>query len=224
MGWGNRNSQNKTKKMTMSARQLPKDATAELVRQYHQIFQKNELFTLSERAVKTVFSQYNGNTCLDNILIKVCVLNTLYGTNIRDSVTVARHIKNLDIDERVMAGDKSLVNELAQVQFSASKFNFYSFASKYCHFHNLSYPLYDSFVEDLLVHYQIKDPKYPFISLPADPQKKTAIRAYLKDYSSFCDAIESFKQKYNLCSFSTEELDHFLWGYGRELKAVSKEL
>jgi hypothetical protein len=177
----------------------------------------NERFVLGERVVKNVFDQYPGNTSLDNIMIKTCVLNTIYSTRINAIDAVARRILSLKIDNRIISTDKTLVNEIARVQVNEkSHRNFYSFASKYCHFHNSAYPIYDSFVEDMLVHYQIKS---PFLILGQEMKSKikTHIRKHLEDYNRFSEAIESFKRRYGLQTCSAEEIDHFLWGYGREL-------
>ncbi len=203
--------------MPRNTKPLPEDATLDLVRKYHEVFMNNERYAMGERIVKSVFAQYPGNTSLDSIVIKACVLNTLYSTNINAIVAVAERILSLNIDARLTATDKALVNEIGRVRVNEkSKRNFYSFASKYCHFHNTAYPIYDSFVEDMLVHYQIKN---PFMSLRpgAKPKTKTHIRSHLEDYGRFYNAVEAFKQRYGLQACSSEEIDRFLWGYGRLL-------
>ncbi len=203
--------------MPRNTKTLPEDATPKLVKEYHQKFVNNERFALSERVVKTVFAQYPGNTSFDNIMIKACVLNTMYSTRINAIDAVARRILSLKIDCRISSADKTLVNEIAQVQVNERTLrNFYSFASKYCHFHNPAYPIYDSFVEDMLVHYQIKDP-FMVLGQGMEPKTKAHICKHLDDYGQFSQAMESFKCKYDLQNCSTEEIDHFLWGYGREL-------
>jgi hypothetical protein len=204
--------------MSRNTKRLPQDATQELVEKYHQAFLGNERYAMSELTVQFVFDNCRDNSCMKNILIKACVLNSLYSTNIRAIYAVAQRVLSLNIDQRLRKGDKALVNEIAQTRLNKdTERGFYSFASKYCHFHNNdAYPIYDSFVEDVLVHYQIKS---PFMGIP--DQKKSSIkkniREHLKRYESFWAEIEGLKQKYGLQPFSTKEIDHFLWGYGRAL-------
>jgi len=71
-------------------------------------------------------------------------------------------------------------------------------------------------MEDILVHYQIKE---PFIDLPDENycHTKYYIREALKDYNLFCNAINALRRKFGIDTFSVREFDHFLWGYGREL-------
>jgi hypothetical protein len=203
--------------MPRNTKPLPEIATPQLVDEYHQKFVNNEQFVLGERVVRNVFTQYPGNTSLDNIMIKICVLNTIYSTRINAIYAVARKILSLKIDDRIISADKTLVNEIAQVNINKkSHRNFYSFASKYCHFHNTTYPIYDSFVEDMLVHYQIKE-SFMALGKGMNPKTKTHIRKHLRGYDRFSEAMESFKVKYGLQNCSTEEIDHFLWGYGRKL-------
>jgi hypothetical protein len=52
---------------------------------------------------------------------------------------LAKHIIDLDIDERLAAGDVTLVNEIARVDMdNGTVKNFYSFATKYCSHHKLN--------------------------------------------------------------------------------------
>jgi len=41
--------------------------------------------------------------------------------------------------------------------------------------------------------------------------------ADLRQYPKFKVIVISFRQYYGLTGFSFRELDHFLWGYGKEL-------
>ena len=203
--------------MPRNTKPLPEDATLDMVRKYCQKFVDKEEFALGERVVKKVFAQYPDNTSFDSIMIKSCVLNTIAHTKIYAIDKVASRIFPLKIDHRIISGDKTLVNEIAQVRINEkSHRNFYSFASKYCHFHNPVYPIYDSFVEEMLVHYQIKSP-FMVLSQGMNPKTKTHIRKHLEDYGHFSDTLEAFKNKYGLQNCSTEEIDHFLWIYGHEL-------
>jgi hypothetical protein len=198
--------------MRKNGKPLPADASPDIVEKYHQLFISDARFSTGKETIDAVFAQFPCNTDTIAILAKACVLDSLYSTNVFNIYAVALHIKSLNIDARLGVADLSLVNEIATVKLNGvDSRNFYSFASKYCHFHNPAYPIYDSFVEDVLVHYQIKSP-----FMPLEAERKADIRKHLKNYKNFVAAIDSFKEKYGLHGIPNENIDHFLWGYGKE--------
>ena len=120
-----------------------------------------------EAALTWLFKTYPKNTDLNQVLIKVTALDALYSTRIYHITETARHIIELkDFDKRVQEGDLSLVRALAvfKVKLHTNKRNpdqkadkstrekhIFSFASKYCSWHNPDvYPIYDSKVRDKL--------------------------------------------------------------------------
>ena len=100
------------------------------------------------------------NDYLDEVLIKVGSLNDLYNVNVFPNYrfSFARHIVDLDIDHRLEDKDETLVNEIAVVKFDGPKTrDLYSFATKCFSLHiEKEYPIYDSFVENMLWHCQKK--------------------------------------------------------------------
>ena len=164
-------------------------------------------YRTQEEALKLLFHKF----CLENrslelVLLKVTALNQFYSTNIYDTYSMAKHIIDLQIDERLRSGDLALVNELALITLKKKQKNFYSFASKYCSHHNpKAFPIYDSFVEKMLVRRAKVDCFAEF--------KK----AELKKYDRFVQIIKAFQQFYGLENFSLREIDVFLWLAGKEL-------
>ena len=69
---------------------------------------------------------------LDDIMIKCSALNDFYSTNIFEVTHIAKHILKKDIDARLSVGDPTLVEEIGRI---SEKKYFYSFATKYCAFH-----------------------------------------------------------------------------------------
>jgi hypothetical protein len=135
------------------------------------------------------------------------VLNKYYSTNVYHINDLAEHIKELNIDTRLMDGDISLVNEIAEVP---GKPRYYSFATKYCshHFPKL-FPIYDSNVELVLKYFREKD---DFASFKNED---------LKDYLKFVEIINAFRIRYGLTQFDYKELDIYLWQLGK--KAARKD-
>jgi hypothetical protein len=139
-------------------------------------------------------------------LIKVCSLNAFYSTNIFSPFTVAKHIVDSNIDEKLSIGDLNIVNKIANITMNGGKKkNFYSFATKYCSHHKPDvYPIYDSFVEKILIHFKKKDKFYEFNNED------------LKKYPIFKDILIRFKKFYNLEPFSIKQIDKYVWQLGKE--------
>lgn len=163
-------------------------------------------YTTQEEAINELFQDhYNSNKSLKNIIIKCSVLNDLYSTNIFKVYPVARHILELDIDDRLKNGDISLVNEIANNKISGKEKNFYSFASKYCSHHNQEeYPIYDYYVDQMLRHFRNVDAFFDFDNND------------LKNYEKFKNILLRFREFYKLEKFSLKDLDRYLWQVGKE--------
>lgn len=143
------------------------------------------------------------NTELKYILLKCASLNDFYSTNIFSLYPVAKHILELNIDERLKSYDPKLVSDIQKVSIRGVERHFYSFASKYCSHHNPDdYPIYDSYVDEVL-RYFLKEE----LSLKNDD---------LKDYDKFKSVILAFKKKFSLQNYTFKEIDRYLWQLGKE--------
>lgn len=144
------------------------------------------------------------NDNIEDILIKCSSLNDFYSTNIFDIHTVAQHILSLKIDERLVSGDLSLVDEISHVEVNGKVHTFYSFATKYCSHHNPErYAIYDSYVEKVLVSMNSRDHFMDF------KQEE------LKVYETYMNAIDAFRKRYGLTQYNIKQLDQYLWQLGK---------
>ena len=165
-----------------------------------------ENYVLQENALdKLFFTTYPENDDIDEILIKVSALNDFYSTNIFSVFPVAKHILSLSIDEAIKNADESIVNKIALVNMNGKVINFYSFATKYCshHFPN-DYPIYDTYVEKVLVTLNKRDRFSNFRKVD------------LKDFSIFKSVVIDFKSFYNLNDYSLKDIDRYIWQLGKE--------
>jgi len=158
-----------------------------------------------ERALDKLFFQLcPENKCIEDVLVKCSSLNDFYSTNIFDIHTVAQHILNSNIDQRLKDGDFSLVRDIAQVEVNGKEHNFYSFATKYCSHHQPEqFAIYDSYVEKVLV------------SLNAREHFANFKKEDLKDYDIYMNAIYGFQKKYGLTDYNIKQLDQYLWQLGK---------
>jgi hypothetical protein len=188
--------------------QLPQP-TEELVRARVRIFDGIPGYAVTDRALSKLFGIFPRNDSLDEILLKVATLNSFYGTNIFVIYPVAEHIHACNIDDRLSNFDLNVVEEIAKVTTHGKVRRNYSFASKYCSFHcPEAYPIYDSFVDQILWRYHQRDSFSRF-----------SRSELFQSYSTFRRVIEDFRTYYGLSNLSLKEVDKFLWLCGKEFNA-----
>lgn len=175
------------------------------VEYYLHAWDELENYHLQEDALdKLFFKLCPENTDMSDILLKVAALNDFYSTNIFSVYPVAKHILSLSIDERLMAGDVTLVSDIQKVVINGVEKNFYSFATKYCSHHRpLDFPIYDSYVDKVLCFFRDRDKFTEF---------KTAD---LKNYIKFKETLIDFREFYGLAQYNLKEIDKYMWQLGK---------
>ncbi|HIT37769.1 MAG TPA: hypothetical protein IAB59_04780 [Candidatus Onthousia faecipullorum] len=184
---------------------IPKPCQKE-VEKYLNKWDSLENYVLQESSLdKLFFKTYPKNDDINDILIKCSSLNDFYSTNIFSIFSVAKHILKLNIDKRLKEGDATLVNDIAKVKINGKDKNFYSFATKYCshHFPTI-YPIYDYYVEKVLLYFRDKDHFLYF--------KKSD----LKKYDLFKNILISFRNYYGLNEYNLKDIDRYLWQLGKD--------
>jgi hypothetical protein len=183
----------------------PLKPTPELVSHYIEKFDESGAGA-TDRALTELLNTFPGNHQFEHILIKVVTINALYATGIMAVGALAASIQRHNIDEQLAEGNPDLVNTIAPLEVKPGKFRRnYSFASKYCSWHKPeAYPIFDSFVENLLWQYQQIDRFSGFA------------RHHMVDYPKYRQIIEAFREGYHLVDYSFKDLDKFLWMYGKE--------
>jgi hypothetical protein len=177
--------------------------TEQLIQTYREKFDRQ--FGQPENAIRLLCVRFPDNKTLESVLLKSITINTLFTTQIRAILAVAQHILSLGIDEKLKLGLPEVVDEIATVTIKGKNRRNYSFATKYCSFHNpAKYPIYDGFVHRLLNAYERQD---GFARGTTD----------LRQYQHFKQTVCKFREFYGLVNTDAKTLDYFLWGYGREL-------
>lgn len=184
--------------------------STELIDKYMKLFNNDLRYKTADDAINKLFFAFPNNEKVEDILLKISVINDLYSTNILATYKMAEHIQKLDIDRMLSVGDLDLVNQIAtghniRRKKTKTELNLYSFATKYCNWHyQEDYAIYDSFVEKILIAYKRKFKFYDF--------KK----ADLKDYRKFKRILDEFVKSFDLQKHSLKEIDKFLWFYGKK--------
>lgn len=171
------------------------------------------------KILKTIFNKYPKNTNIEEIAIKIALVDVTNSThlsqqrkniNIEELAHIIADIKNFD--ELVKDGNIDLVNRLAK---SNGKVNLFSFATKYCKYHNTliygkdDYSVYDQRVKEALAYYYRGD------------VTKNKIETWRKtfNYEAFHNCIGDLLEKNNIKIENARSLiDHFLWYRGDDNK------
>ncbi len=187
-------------------RAVPAKPTEHLVERYLKLFQQDERYAPADDGLTQLIAAFPKNSELGHVAVKASAINALYSTGILAIYQVAVHVHRLDIDAELAQHSTAVVDKIAAVKFRNKPHNLFSFASKYCSWHDQdNYPIYDRFVDALLRAYRRKD---KFMSFK---------NADLRRYECFKNIVSGFREHYGLQRFSFKELDKFLWLYGRQL-------
>jgi hypothetical protein len=188
--------------------------TNDLVNKYIDLFKNDERYFIADKAISNLVKSYPNNKLIENILLKISVINDLYSTNIFSTFSMAKHIQKIDIDDELSEGSPDIVHRIAtghgiKTKKNNKEINFYSFATKYCNWHNSEdYAIYDKFVENLILEYR---DKYNFSSF---------CESDLRIYGKFKNIIKEFSIFFNLSNHNLKEIDKFLWIYGKRRYAI----
>lgn len=184
--------------------------STKLIDSYIEMFNNDVRYKPADDAINKLFSAFPNNKAVEDILLKISVINDLYSTNILATFKMAEHIQRLNIDEKLREGNLDVVNQIAtgheiRRKKTNTELNLYSFATKYCNWHNQdSYAIYDSFVDKILIAFK---KKYGFSDFK---------QSDLKDFRKFKSILDDFIRHFNLQKHSLKEIDKFLWIYGKE--------
>ena len=144
------------------------------------------------------------------IAMKIGLIDITNSTNISrykkkiSVVELAEYIKQIEnIDKRIENGDPEVVNEIAR---SNGKINLFSFASKFCCYHNVNYYKKDDFsIFDNVLKNHL--PEYFEIT-------KSQIEKWRKefDYKAYNDFITQYLDNLNIdIRFRKRKFDYFVW-------------
>jgi len=191
-----------------------REAVKELLCLCSEKFYDIERNRMADQAVRMVFNLWLGNTRKEQVLIKVVVLNSLYNTNLYsvEVVEMAKHIVKQKVDSKFSQGDPKVIEDIRKGHgISRGKtnedWNFYSFATKYCHWHVPStYVMYDTNVDKALG----KLNRLLEFCRPFSPGE-------LRQYSTLKEVIDSLAAALALTK-DYKKLDQALWMYGKYLK------
>lgn len=194
---------------------LKKDAELAL-NEYH----KMESYSIQEDLLQQLLKKYPDHSNKSAVETKVKLLNLFYSTGIQATNKMSDNILSIDdIDTRLFNGDKSLIAQIATLDFEGKERFNYSFATKYCAYHQpTKFPIYDSIVAMTFISLFTKNllPKFKYT-----PRKSSAKETFtkgefaekLKKYDFFVEVYDYFMDLYDLKEYFTyREIDSYIWG------------
>lgn len=179
--------------------------------------QKDPSYGPEERMICSFFNRFPTNTDETIVAAKVAIIDTTNNTNISmykskmSLCDVAKIIVGInDFDKRVESGDETLVEEIARTSKRKYGINLFSFASKYCCYHNVHvYKKDDYSIFDIIVKKNL--PNYCEENLKISANKIESWRNKF-DYKSFNELIGNVLDTYEITIPNRRRaFDHFLW-------------
>ena len=167
--------------------------------------------------IHDILNQFPLHNDINIIAMKIAVIDVTNSTHLSqyksalslyDLAEVILNIPNFDT--RLQNGDPELVNIIAK---NIGTINMFSFASKYCTYHNVEvykrddYSIYDSVLKDYLPYYVNQ---YNFKKITSNMIDKKWRQEY--DYKSYNDCIGELLDNANIhIPFRRRRFDHFIW-------------
>ena len=199
----------KTKKSSSKKIYLP--ITAENIEEQHRLVEESANYGKEGLIIREVLNAYPKHDDLNTIAMKIAVIDVTNSTHLSqyksqlslyDLAKVILDIPAFDV--RLAAGDPELVNIIAK---NVGAINMFSFASKYCTYHNVEvyhrddYSIFDGIVKESLPNY-------------VDGLSKHKLDVWRSEYNyvAFNECIGGLLEEYNIhIPFRRRKFDHFLW-------------
>ena len=182
-------------------------------------YNRMESYSIQENILQQLVNKYPDHKNKAAVEVKVKLLNLFYSTYILATNRMTAHIYGMKkIDIRLKSGDKSLVKEIATLTIDGKSYDFYSFATKYCAYHNPdAFPIYDNIVANVLIQLFMDGnlPPYTYTTKRNvdNGYSKTAFQEKLRDYDFYVQVYDTFMKEYGLWGkLSYRKVDAYLWG------------
>lgn len=184
--------------------------TVDAVKAECDAFDKDPATQMAEDALRQLRECFPTNANQPQVIVKVLALNRLYSARVldKDIGTLATGIVERRIDDLLQEGSPLAVEAIIQC---CSKRRYYSFATKFCSWHNpTAYVIYDGNVDECLWRYKQRDNFAGFR------------RGELREYEKLLSVIKAFRGRWELQRFTLREIDKFLWTIGDRLVRAKK--
>ena len=180
------------------------------------------------KLLEDYFKDHRKNDDYLTVLHKIILIDYTNSTQLQQHkqdftvYSLAKDIMSIpNLDERIENGDPTVVDTIAEL----TNINLFSFASKFCFYHNREkYSIFDGVVTDTLPQY-IDVTKSYIKECKDDKKDKKKEADKKKSYKDYRDIIDKLIKVYNLESehMIRQKLDHFLWFPNKDKKNKKKK-
>ena len=190
--------------------------TNENIEKVHNLVSNDETYGKEIMLITSCLKKYPLNNDPDIVAMKIGLIDVTNSTHISQHknkisvVELANIIANIkDIDKRIEEGDYSVVNEIAK---SNGKINLFSFASKYCCYHNCNlYGKDDYSIFDTILKKHLPDYFKDITSNKLETWRRNC------DYKSYNDYILKKLDESGInVKNKRRKFDHFIWWLNRK--------
>lgn len=194
------------------------ELSAEEIEKQNALVEEDPTYGAESSLIGKIVRNLPRNEELEIIALKIALIDITNSTRLfqyKENLPLtllAKIIKGIDnIDERLKNGDPKVVEEIARKSKEEGKVNLFSFASKYCHYHNFfaygkdDYSIYDNVVKNSLPHYS--------------DISESSIETWRKNfqYTEFNDFIGNLLDDNGIkIPNRRTKFDHFLWYANRK--------
>jgi len=174
----------------------------ELLKKYLDLYSNQEMYFTNDTRNLEFFKDNPSNTKIEDIIQKLSVMNDLEVNNLVAQEVIAKHILELNIDQRLAKNDLSVVSDIAWFTLNGKEENLLHFASVYCNLHKPDvFPVFADQFQNFYKRY-IKEHK-----LDLNPDE-------LNHYDVFTKAQNDFITRYGLKGkMNFLQMRKFAWIY-----------
>jgi len=192
----------------------------ENIEKQHQVVLRTASYGEDIKLITRLFKKYPKNKDIDIVAMKIAIIDITNSTHLalhKDKISIielAKCISNIkNIDNRIKNGDVTVVNEIAKCN---GKINLFSFASKYCCYHNHNlygeddYSIYDNILATNL-------PKYFKSKITTNKINSWRKNFQYEEYNNYIS--ENLKKLGINVKNPRRKFDHFVWFTERKNKS-----
>ena len=179
----------------------------ETLQPYLTIFRQEEGYFDDDEKRISYFKNNPLNAEASEVLMKISTMEHRQIDQLLPSRQImADHIASLQIDEALRQGAPEVVDAIAHLEVRDTPYFLYSFATRYCNWHNMdAYPIYDPTIHKLLTFYR-----------QANGQD-ALLTDELYHYPRFKELMVDFQQQLAMSDFNFKEIDKFVWIHGDKI-------
>ncbi len=184
----------------------------DILKKYLDIFAGQEMYFVNDTRNLALFQKNPQNTNADDIRTKISAISDDPGLQqLGNTDELVSHILNLKIDDRLMRGDLTVVEDIAHATIQGKPTYLLHFASVYCNYHRPEvFPIYSDQYLDFYKRYIVEN------KLPLEPERLNTYEVFTKALNDLVERL-GLKGKMNYL-----QLRKFAWLYAEKVLAESK--